>query len=107
MQFHKEETFGPVAPIMVAASDDEILEWANNSGYGLVSSVWTRDIKRAFKFAEGLRTGIVNINESSIYWELHVPFGGMSGTQSGIGRLGGRHTLEAMSDLKTILLDLS
>jgi acyl-CoA reductase-like NAD-dependent aldehyde dehydrogenase len=107
MQFHKEETFGPVAPIMLAASDDEILEWANNSGYGLVSSVWTRDTKRAFKFAEGLRTGIVNVNDASIYWELHVPFGGMSGTQSGIGRLGGRHTLEAMSDLKTILLDLS
>lgn len=107
MQFNKEETFGPVAPIMVAASDDEILEWANNSAYGLVSSVWTRDMKRAFKFAEGLRTGIVNVNEASIYWETHIPFGGMSGTQSGIGRLGGRHTLEAMSDLKTIVLDLS
>jgi succinate-semialdehyde dehydrogenase/glutarate-semialdehyde dehydrogenase len=107
MQFNKEETFGPVAPIMVAGSDDEILEWANNSAYGLVSSVWTRDMKRAFKFAEGLRTGIVNVNEASIYWETHIPFGGMSGTQSGIGRLGGRHTLEAMSDLKTIVLDLS
>jgi len=65
------------------------------------------DMKRAFFFAENLRTGIVNINETSDYWELHIPFGGMSGTQSGIGRLGGRHTLEAMSDLKTIVLDLS
>jgi acyl-CoA reductase-like NAD-dependent aldehyde dehydrogenase len=69
--------------------------------------VWTSDLKRAFFFAENLRTGIVNVNEHSVYWELHIPFGGMSGTDSGIGRLGGRHTLEAMSDLKTIVLDLS
>ncbi|HXG24356.1 MAG TPA: aldehyde dehydrogenase family protein [Chthonomonadales bacterium] len=107
MQFNQEETFGPVAPIMIGGTDEEILEWANNSAYGLVSSVWTTDMKRAFFFAENLRTGIVNVNETSDYWELHIPFGGMSGTQSGIGRLGGRHTLEAMSDLKTIVLDLS
>ena len=107
MQFSQEETFGPVAPVIAAASDEEILEWANRSTYGLVSSVWTRDLKRAFFFAENLRTGIVNVNEHSDYWELHIPFGGMSGTCSGIGRLGGRHTLEAMSDLKTIVLDLS
>ena len=107
MQFNQEETFGPVAPVMAAASDEEILAWANQSSYGLVSSIWTSNLKRAFFFAENLRTGIVNVNEHSDYWELHIPFGGMSGTQSGIGRLGGRHTLEAMSDLKTIVMDLS
>ncbi|MGH9326559.1 MAG: aldehyde dehydrogenase family protein [Terriglobia bacterium] len=107
MQFSKEETFGPVAPVMVTHSDEEALAWANDSGYGLVSSLWTRDMKRGFYFAEGLRTGIVNFNEHSSYWEPHIPFGGMSGKHSGVGRLGGRHTLEAMSDLKTIVLDLS
>jgi acyl-CoA reductase-like NAD-dependent aldehyde dehydrogenase len=64
-------------------------------------------MKRAFMFAENLRTGVVSVNEGSYYWETHIPFGGMSGKNSGIGRLGGRHTLEAMSDVKTIVLDLS
>ena len=107
MQFNKEETFGPVAPVMVARSDKEVLAWANNSSYGLVSSLWTGDMKRAFYFAENLRTGIVNVNENSDYWEPHIPFGGMSGKNSGVGRIGGRHTLEEMSDLKTIVFDLS
>ncbi len=107
MQFNQEETFGPVAPVMVGGSEEEILAWANDSSYGLVSSLWTTNLKRVFFFAENLRTGIVNVNETSNYWEPHIPFGGMSGTQSGIGRVGGRHTLEAMSDLKTIVLNLS
>ncbi len=107
MEFNLEETFGPVAPVIRAGSDDELLEIANNSRYGLVASVWTANLKRAFFFGEHLRTGIVNVNESSAYWETNIPFGGMSGTQSGLGRLGGRHTLEAMSDLKTIVFDLS
>ena len=107
MKFNQEETFGPVAPVMVAKSDDEILAWANDSSYGLVASLWTTDMKRAFHFAENLRTGIVNVNETSDYWEPHIPFGGASGKRSGIGRIGGRHTLEEMSDLKTIVFDLS
>lgn len=107
MEFNIEETFGPVAPVIRANSDEELLEIANNSRYGLVASVWTKDLKRAFFFGEGLRTGIVNINESSAYWEMNIPFGGMSGTQSGLGRLGGRHALEAMSDLKTLVFDLA
>ena len=45
---------------------------------------------------------IVVVNDMSIYWEPHIPFGGMGGTASGIGRLGGRHTLEFMSDFQTI-----
>jgi len=106
MEFNIEETFGPVAPVIRANSDEELLAIANNSRYGLVASVWTKDLKRAFYFGEHLRTGIVNVNESSAYWETNIPFGGMSGTQSGLGRLGGRHTLDAMSDLKTVVFDL-
>jgi succinate-semialdehyde dehydrogenase/glutarate-semialdehyde dehydrogenase len=49
----------------------------------------------------------VNINESTSYWEIHIPFGGGSGTGSGVGRLGGMHTLRAMTDLKTISLDIT
>ena len=107
MHINKEETFGPVCPIMVSGSDEEILTWANENVYGLVSSLWTSSLKRAFLFAEHLRTGMTNVNDTSVYWEPHIPFGGMSGKQSGVGRIGGRHTLEAMSDLKTLVFDVS
>jgi succinate-semialdehyde dehydrogenase/glutarate-semialdehyde dehydrogenase len=96
-----EETFGPVAPLITVDDDDAALALAANDRYGLVASVFTRDLDRAFRFIEEVPTGIVNVNDTSNYWELHIPFGGLSGKQSGIGRLGGRHTLLAMSDLKT------
>ncbi|WP_306118084.1 MULTISPECIES: aldehyde dehydrogenase family protein [unclassified Roseitalea] len=96
-----EETFGPVAPLIRVASDDEAIAAARDNRYGLVSSVFTRDIDRAFRFIEAVPTGIVNVNDTSNYWELHIPFGGVSGKDSGVGRIGGRYSLEAMSDLKT------
>ncbi len=103
---NQEETFGPVAPLLRVGGDEEILEIANRNTLGLVSSVFTRDLRRAYFFAEGLHTGIVKINDTSNYWELHIPFGGMSGKNSGIGRIGGRHTLMAMTDLKTVCIDI-
>ena len=96
-----EETFGPVAPLLVIDSDEEAFEIASDNRYGLVSSVFTQDIDRAFRYIEEMPTGIVNINDTSNYWELHIPFGGMSGKDSGTGRVGGRHALTAMCDLKT------
>ena len=101
-----EETFGPVAPLIPVDSDDEAIEVANDNRLGLVSSVFTQDLDRAFRFIDALPTGIVNVNDTSNYWELHIPFGGMSGKDSGVGRLGGRHTLMAMSDLKTATISL-
>lgn len=98
---NREETFGPVAPLIRVESDEEALAVAADNRFGLVSSVFTRDLSRAFHFVEEIKTGIVNINDTSNYWELHIPFGGASGTDSGIGRIGGRYTLEAMSDLRT------
>lgn len=96
-----EETFGPVAPLLAIDSDEEAFEIAADNRYGLVSSVFTQDIDRAFRYVEEMPTGIVNINDTSNYWELHIPFGGMSGKDSGTGRVGGRHALMAMCDLKT------
>lgn len=104
---NNEESFGPVAPLMTFDSYEEALSIALNNNYGLISAIFTSNIKNAFYFAERVRTGIVNINDSSNYWESHIPFGGVSGTDSGIGRLGGKHTLMAMSDLRTISLDVS
>lgn len=98
---NKEETFGPVAPLIMIDSDEDAFEIAADNRYGLVSSVFTQDIDRAFRYIEEMPTGIVNINDTSNYWELHIPFGGMSGKDSGTGRVGGRHALTATCDLKT------
>jgi acyl-CoA reductase-like NAD-dependent aldehyde dehydrogenase len=103
---NREETFGPVAPLAPFDSDEEALEWANDNTLGLVSAVFTQNLSRAYYFAERLRTGIVNVNDSTNYWELHIPFGGVAGKRSGIGRLGGKHTLMEMTDLRTICFDV-
>lgn len=103
---NREETFGPVAPLIPVGDDDEALAVADDNRYGLVASVFTADIDRAFRFIDALPTGIVNVNDTSNYWELHIPFGGISGKDSGLGRIGGRHTLMAMSDIKTATISL-
>jgi succinate-semialdehyde dehydrogenase/glutarate-semialdehyde dehydrogenase len=96
-----EETFGPVAPLLIFDTDEEAFALARDNRYGLVSSVFTQDIDRAFRYVAEMPTGTVNINDTSNYWELHIPFGGASGKDSGIGRVGGRYALTAMCDLKT------
>ncbi|MBE1203426.1 aldehyde dehydrogenase family protein [Aminobacter carboxidus] len=101
------ETFGPVAPLVVCADDADLLDTANASSHGLAASVFTRDLSRAFSFGEKLQAGLVNINSASCYWELHLPFGGASGKASGLGRLGGKHTLREVTDVKTITFDIS
>jgi succinate-semialdehyde dehydrogenase/glutarate-semialdehyde dehydrogenase len=90
----------------VFSDEKEALRLANGSSLGLVGSVFTSDMGRAIRVAEKLETGVVNINETSAYWQPHTPFGGFSGKQSGIGRIGGRHTLEEMTQLKLITIDV-
>jgi succinate-semialdehyde dehydrogenase/glutarate-semialdehyde dehydrogenase len=106
MEVAREETFGPVVPITTIRSDDEALQIANSSPYGLLSAVWTRDLARGLRFAEAVRSGWVNVNDSSNYWESHLPFGGRAGSQSGVGRVGGRHALETFTELKTVVFGL-
>ncbi len=102
MRINREETFGPVVPILSFNDDDEAMSLALDSEYGLSVGVFTENLGRALKFAEAIPAGIVNINEGSTYWEIHLPFGGGAGTKSGVGRLGGRFTLEAMTEVKMI-----
>jgi succinate-semialdehyde dehydrogenase/glutarate-semialdehyde dehydrogenase len=71
-----------------------------------VAAVFTRSLQRAWRFAERLESGSVVVNDTSNYWELHLPFGGRAGRGSGRGRLGGRHTLEEFTQLKTISFDV-
>jgi succinate-semialdehyde dehydrogenase/glutarate-semialdehyde dehydrogenase len=99
-----EETFGPVAPIVAIDSLDEAVELANGSPYGLLAAIFTGDIARGLEFADRVRTGWVNINESSNYWENHLPFGGRSGTASGIGRVGGTSLMETFTELQTVVV---
>jgi acyl-CoA reductase-like NAD-dependent aldehyde dehydrogenase len=106
MRVSQEETFGPIAPIIKFRGEKQALALANDSPYGLLGAVYTKDLSRAFRFADGLETGWVNINESTNYWEAHLPFGGRAGKKSGIGRVGGRFALEQMADLKTIVIEI-
>jgi acyl-CoA reductase-like NAD-dependent aldehyde dehydrogenase len=106
MRVSQEETFGPIAPVIKFRTEQEALTLANDSPYGLLGAVYTKDLSRALRFADEMEMGWVNINESTNYWEAHLPFGGRAGKKSGIGRVGGRFALEQMSDLKTIVIEV-
>jgi len=107
MAIAREETFGPVAPVTAIADLDEALRIVNASSYGLLSAIFTRDLRRGLQFAEAARSGWVNINEGTNYWESHLPFGGRAGSASGLGRVGGRYSLERLTELKTIVVNLA
>jgi acyl-CoA reductase-like NAD-dependent aldehyde dehydrogenase len=100
----QEETFGPIAPVVAIDSLDEAIRLANASPYGLLSAIFTRDLAQGLRYADAVRTGWVNINDSSNYWESHLPFGGRAGTASGIGRVGGSAPMESFTELQTIVV---
>src|SRR5262249_60157124 len=75
MEVAREETFGPVVPITTIWSEDEALAIINSSPYGLLTAVFTRDLRRGLRLAEAARAGWVNINESTHYWQSHLPLG--------------------------------
>lgn len=103
---NREETFGPIAPVRSYADEKEAWRFIESCDLGLASSLFTGDVDRAWRWAERLRTGLVVVNDNSNYWEPHVPFGGMAGKTSGVGRLGGRHVLDFMGDVQTIAFHL-
>jgi acyl-CoA reductase-like NAD-dependent aldehyde dehydrogenase len=103
---NRDETFGPIVPVIVVDGDDEALAVANDSHLGLQAAVYTSSLRRAFRFLDSLQVGNVVVNDSTDYWEAHEPFGGASGTRTGWGRIGGRYTMLDMTDLKTAVLDV-
>jgi len=107
MSIAREETFGPVVPVTRIASVEEAIAIVNASQYGLLTAVFTRDLARGLRFAESVRAGWVNINEGTNYWESHLPFGGRAGSRSGLGRVGGRFSIERLTELKTVVVNLA
>jgi succinate-semialdehyde dehydrogenase/glutarate-semialdehyde dehydrogenase len=103
---NRDETFGPIVPLITVGDDDEALAVANDSYLGLQAAVYTSSLKRAFHYLDNLRVGNVVVNDSTDYWEAHEPFGGAAGTRTGWGRIGGRYTMLDMTDLKTVVLDV-
>lgn len=97
MSIYREETFGPVAPIIPYHNEDDLLAMANDTNYGLASYVYTNDLKKAFKLFEGLNFGIVGINDINPT-SAAAPFGGMK--ESGMGREGAREGLDEYLETK-------
>ena len=100
MNIAREETFGPVAPIIVVEDADEAVRVANDSRFGLSAGVITGDFQKGLEIAERLESGMVHINDSSLHDEPQVPFGGMK--ESGYGRHGGRAAIEEFTELRWI-----
>ncbi|MDX2512208.1 MAG: aldehyde dehydrogenase family protein, partial [Desulfobacterales bacterium] len=97
-----DETFGPTASILTVKNAEQALEVANNSLYGLSSGVITNDLQKALYIAENIESGMVHINDQSVFDEPHSPFGGCK--ESGIGREGGMHSMKEMSRMKWITM---
>jgi succinate-semialdehyde dehydrogenase/glutarate-semialdehyde dehydrogenase len=103
MQVTREETFGPLAPVIRFDTEAEVLALANASEFGLAAYIYGRDLGRVWRTAEGLESGIVGVNTGLISTEA-APFGGIK--SSGLGREGSRHGLDDYLELKYICLGL-
>jgi succinate-semialdehyde dehydrogenase/glutarate-semialdehyde dehydrogenase len=97
----KEETFGPFAPVFRFKTEQEAIDAANNTEFGLASYFYSRDVGRIFRVAEALEYGMVGINVGVLATE-HVPFGGVK--QSGLGREGSSHGMDEYIELKYLCL---
>ncbi|MFO7292841.1 MAG: aldehyde dehydrogenase family protein [Acidimicrobiia bacterium] len=98
----REESFGPVVPILTVPDDEEAVALANRSHLGLQAAVFTNDLSKAWWYADRIRSGTVVVNDSTDFWETFQPFGGAAGTDTGWGR----QRIEEFTDLQTISFKL-
>jgi aldehyde dehydrogenase (NAD+) len=106
MRISQEEIFGPIISLIPVNNFDEAIDAMNSVEYGLSSSIYTSNIRNAFKAIEDIETGITYINSSTIGAETHLPFGGIKQTGNGT-REGGWTAIEEFSEVKTIYVDYS
>jgi acyl-CoA reductase-like NAD-dependent aldehyde dehydrogenase len=99
-----QETFGPIAPIVSIRSLEEAIEQTNSQSFGLMAAIFTGDVGAGLRFADSVHMGLVNINETTNYWEAHLPWGGRGRSESGIGRVGGSYPMELLTELQTVLI---
>jgi succinate-semialdehyde dehydrogenase/glutarate-semialdehyde dehydrogenase len=97
----RDETFGPVAPLFRFKTEDEAIEMANDTEFGLAAYFYTRDVGRVFRVAEAIEAGIIGINEGIISTEV-APFGGVK--SSGLGREGSKYGIEDYLEIKYLAL---
>lgn len=104
MRIAREEVFGPVLSVMRARDFEEAVRWANDSEYGLSSSIFTADAARVFRFVDEIETGMTHINSPTTGGEAHVPFGGIKST--GVGAFEqGSTALDFYTELKVVYVD--
>jgi aldehyde dehydrogenase (NAD+) len=103
MKVMREETFGPIAPVITVNSVDEAIAVANDTEYGLSAGIMTRNEERGLAVARRLNTGMAHINDSSVNDEPHVPFGGVRA--SGLGRHGGKAGIDQFTEMRWITLE--
>lgn len=106
MRIAQEEVFGPTTAIIPVGSYEEAIEVVNGTQYGLVASIYTRDVRTAFRAMRDISTGLVYVNAGTTGAEVHLPFGGTKATGNG-HREAGQAALEAFTEWKTIFVDFS
>ena len=99
MMIYREETFGPIAPVIVFDDEDEVIRMANDTDYGLAAYLYTKDISRAIRVSEALRFAIVGVNDINPT-SAAAPFGGMK--ESGLGREGGQEGIVEYLETKLV-----
>ncbi len=103
MKITQEETFGPVAPLFKFSNEEDVIEQANDTIFGLASYFYARDLSRVWRVAEALEYGMVGINTGLISTEV-APFGGIK--QSGLGREGSHYGMDDFMELKYLCMSV-